>query len=222
MTFTETQREEHELIMRTICERLAVEKKPLVLKGGTALKLCYELDRFSEDLDFDSAQPLNLEHFIENIFVTLGKSQAHLRKPQISLLKNTKTVKRYRVEYGASKSLKIETSMRGTPDENELVYINEILTYKMSALIKQKLAALQGRTTARDLHDVIFMFDRYFEEFDQEKTAAIIDLYASQSEVLNRFSPAYEEDTLLRVDDLLKDLMKLVELVDQRGLRSAH
>jgi len=30
-----------------------LKDKPLVLKGGTALMLYYNLDRFSEDIDFD-------------------------------------------------------------------------------------------------------------------------------------------------------------------------
>lgn len=29
---------------------------PYVLKGGTALSLCYDLNRFSEDIDFDIIQ----------------------------------------------------------------------------------------------------------------------------------------------------------------------
>lgn len=43
----------HASIMRAICEVIEEENKPLVLKGGTALMLCYQIDRFSEDLDFD-------------------------------------------------------------------------------------------------------------------------------------------------------------------------
>jgi predicted nucleotidyltransferase component of viral defense system len=41
----------HVEIMRAIAREL--HDLPMVLKGGTALLLCYGLDRFSEDLDFD-------------------------------------------------------------------------------------------------------------------------------------------------------------------------
>lgn len=218
MTFTEEQQLEHELVMRTFCEKLTAEKKPMVLKGGTALKLCYGLERFSEDLDFDSAVSLNLESFIETVFTSLGKTHPHLRSPGITLVKDTKTVKRYRVEYGNSMSLKIETSMRGTPNDNDVAVISNILTYKIGVLIGQKLAALKGRTAARDLHDVVFLLGAYFEEFNREVLAEVIDLYRSQSEVLSRFSAAYEEDTILNVSDLLQDMMRLVELVEERGL----
>jgi predicted nucleotidyltransferase component of viral defense system len=43
----------HVRIMRAICEVIGAGNKPLVLKGGTALMLCYQIDRFSEDLGFD-------------------------------------------------------------------------------------------------------------------------------------------------------------------------
>ena len=39
-------------IMRDIARD--IHDLPMVLKVGTALLLCYGLDRFSEDLDFDS------------------------------------------------------------------------------------------------------------------------------------------------------------------------
>lgn len=218
MAFTEAQQKEHEMVMRTFCKKLCAEHKPMVLKGGTALKLCYGLDRFSEDLDFDSAMSLNLLHFIEEVFKTLGKRYSHLRNPKITLVKATKTVKRYRVEYGDCMSLKIETSMRGTPDDSDVVEIDGILTYKVEVLIRQKLGALQGRTAARDLHDIIFLFDHYFEHFTEEQIAEVLDLHASQANVLGRFSAAYEEDTLLDDSDLLTDMVRLVDLVKKRGL----
>ncbi len=44
--------------MRRIARSL--QDTPLILKGGTALLLVHGLDRFSEDLDFDSNKPINL------------------------------------------------------------------------------------------------------------------------------------------------------------------
>jgi predicted nucleotidyltransferase component of viral defense system len=46
------ERQLHVNIMRAIARDFHVI--PMVLKGGTALLLCYGLDRFSEDLDFDA------------------------------------------------------------------------------------------------------------------------------------------------------------------------
>ncbi len=214
MTFTEEQQKEHELVMKALCQGFHKKALPMVLKGGTALKLCYGLDRFSEELHYDSIKPLNLEHSIEDIFIRLGKNQAKFRHPNIALTKKTDTVRRYRVIYGESVNLKIETSLRSTPDDKDIIELNGILTYKVSVLIKQKLSALQGRTTARDLHDVVFLYEHFYDDFGDPQKATIIDLYNAQNAVLERFNPAYSEDSILSTTDLLADLMKLIELVE--------
>jgi predicted nucleotidyltransferase component of viral defense system len=214
MTFTEEQQIEHERVMKALCQGFHKKALPMVLKGGTALKFCYGLDRFSEDLDFDSIKPLNLEHSIEDIFTQLGKSRPEFRNPNISLTKKTDTVRRYRVTYGDSITLKIETSLRSTPDDKDIIELNGILTYRVSVLVKQKLSALHGRTTARDLHDVVFLYEHFYEDFGDTQKATIIDLYSAQDSVLERFSPAYSEDSILTTTDLLSDLMKLIELVE--------
>ena len=210
----EQQQKEREKVMLSICQSFQKNSLPMVLKGGTALRFCYASDRFSEDLDFDSAKPLNLERSIKNVFLNLGKSQPKLRNPVITLVKKTDTVRRYRIEYGDQTRLKIETSLRGTPKDSDLTIINGILTYKIPVLISQKLGALQGRTTARDLHDVIFLFENYMKNFDKDQKAMIIDLNNTQSEVISRFNPAYDEDPVLETNDLIMDLVKLSELVE--------
>lgn len=53
---------QHERLMRAVLNNLV--ETPLVLKGGTALYLGYGLNRFSEDLDFDSDKKLNLVIFL--------------------------------------------------------------------------------------------------------------------------------------------------------------
>lgn len=55
--------ETHIVVMKAIA--MAVADTPMVLKGGTALLLVYGLDRFSEDLDFDSNKAINLENRIQ-------------------------------------------------------------------------------------------------------------------------------------------------------------
>ena len=97
MALTDAQQAEHLEVMTEICHHFNRKRMPMVLKGGTALKLCYGLDRFSEDLDFDCAKSLNLESSIAAVFAQLGKTQANLRNPEISVTKDTQTVKRYRI-----------------------------------------------------------------------------------------------------------------------------
>jgi predicted nucleotidyltransferase component of viral defense system len=66
---------------------------PIVLKGGTSLLLNYGLDRFSEDLDFDSNKKLNLISKLTNILDINTESYTY------KILKDTDTVQRIRVNY---------------------------------------------------------------------------------------------------------------------------
>ena len=89
MSFT-TAQQAHVRIMRAVLASL--QDSPLVLKGGTALLLCYGLDRFSEDLDFDAPKKMNLESRLEKALSGIVASQT------ITRTKDTDTVQRYRVK----------------------------------------------------------------------------------------------------------------------------
>jgi len=216
MTLNDAQAE-HLEVMTAVCLSFYKKGLPMVLKGGTALRLCYNLDRFSEDLDFDCAKALNLNSAIKEIFTQLGKIKPHLRNPTIDITKDTNTVRRYRITYGDGVSLKLETSLRGTPDDNHLTELNGILTYKIDQLIKQKFGALNGRTAARDLHDVIYLYENFLDHFGGEEMAEIAALYDNQSSILEEYTPAYSEDAILSISDLLDDLSKFIGLFDERN-----
>ena len=220
MSLTEVQQAEHLEVMTEICHFFNSKGLPMVLKGGTALKLCYGLDRFSEDLDFDCAKSLNLESSIQAVFAQLGKTKQYLRNPDISVTKDTQTVKRYRIIYADDINLKLETSLRGTPNDDDLVELNGILTYKIEKLIQQKLRALNGRTAARDLHDVIYLYENFFESFGKGELDEIEALYSNQSSVIDEYNSAYSEDAILSTTDLLDDLGRLIDLYEGRNAGS--
>ncbi len=217
MSLTDAQQAEHLEVMTEICHSFNRKGLPMVLKGGTALNLCYGLDRFSEDLDFDCAKSLNLVSSIQAVFAQLGKTKPHLRNPDVSVTKDTQTVKRYRVIYADDINLKLETSLRGTPNDDDLIQLNGILTYKIEKLIQQKLRALNGRTAARDLHDVIYLYENFFDSFGKDELDEIEALYRNQSSVIDEYNSAYGEDAILSTTDLLEDLGKLIDLYEFRN-----
>ena len=144
----------HVSIMRLISSALC--DTPMVLKGGTALLLCYGLDRHSEDLDFDSNKKMNLENRI------LNSVQEKFSIDAIKLLKDTDTVQRVRILYSdktteTKGSLKIETSFRNNPNEEEIIIKNGIRVYHIEKLFSQKVNAFFNRTVARDLFDINYI-----------------------------------------------------------------
>ena len=119
--------------------------------------------------------------------------------------------------YADEMNLKLETSFRGAPDDDDVTELNGILTYKIRKLIQQKLKALNGRTAARDLHDVIYLYENLLNDFGEEELDEITTLYNNQSSILDEYNSAYNEDTILSTSNLLEDLTKLVDLYQERS-----
>lgn len=139
---------------------------PFVLKGGTALMECYGLDRFSEDIDLDALRSnVPSSRFFGVIDSVCSREGYSWRKA-----KDTPTVRRAFVDYGIpERPLKIELSLRhhSIPVEKTTT-VNGILTYTISELCKLKCAAYMSRDKIRDLFDVSFIADRYYDQLSPD------------------------------------------------------
>ena len=94
----------HEQTIKQILTYINQNTNDFVLKGGTALKQCYELNRFSEDIDLDSKNK-NIEKYIKEFCAKNGYTY--------NKKKDTDTVKRFMINYGnPEKPLKVEVSYR--------------------------------------------------------------------------------------------------------------
>lgn len=198
----------HVQILRAIAEE--VSDLPMVLKGGTALLLCYGLDRFSEDLDFDGSRKFDMTSQITRAVARLTDMHT------IHLAKNTATVQRYKVHYwkqGIERFLKIETSFRQAPDENRVTVRAGIRTYVIRTLIEQKVAALLNRTRARDLYDVAFLARTYREDFSPQVVAALREAVSDLNAMEARFRPDFQHDLLFSVEQLTEHLIQLHEAI---------
>ena len=170
----------------------------LVLKGGTALMLCYGLDRFSEDLDFDAASPGVSTIDKVRRFCDEAGYEAFVKK-------DTPTVQRLTVHYGGERPLKVETSYRRAcvaPEETAVV--DGILTYKLPALATMKLHAYAMRDRVRDLYDVSFIVNEKWGELTEDVRSAY--RYALAVKGLEQFDLvlAQEPDDLVDQDALVE------------------
>ncbi len=152
------------------------EAQNLFFVGGTALRLLYGLDRFSEDLDFD-APDLNREK-LKKIMATVLKD---LQKENIAaeIYKNFTEKKNYFelrfpevlffVGVSPNKSEKLaikfdfEKFWRGQTREvvvlNRFGFLAKVVTKSRDQFMVEKLAAYLGRkqTQARDLYDLVWL-----------------------------------------------------------------
>lgn len=128
-----------------------------VLKGGTAIHLCYGLDRFSEDVDLDGMRK-GLIDVVDSFCAENGYDYR--------VGKDTQTVERCFIHYGEDgHPLKIEASFRNAGLAREdTVVVEGIRTYDIDTLCTQKTLAYTARDKIRDAYDVSFIYANYKSE----------------------------------------------------------
>jgi len=219
MSLTELQ-SIHRQVMQAICVVIQQEDRPLVLKGGTALLLAYNLDRFSEDLDFDVTKDLqghvNVEAICKLALRNLGKQGVKVSMTSFKELKKTDTTHRSRALFEVSPDmppipLKIEVSSRAIPPAEDIREVNGIKVYAVHEIARQKLRAATEdetrpyRTAARDLHDLAFIADQWGSELPDNVLRELEAFFSSPENLMERYVDAYSGDALLQgrlFDDL--------------------
>ena len=168
----------------------AIEK--LFFLGGTALRLAYDLPRFSEDLDFNGTNLLKSE-FEEMLKVAkMGLSKESFEseialKEKGSLLvgrfKLIDILQKYKIAVMRDEKLivKFKANRPNQKLEKEGVVMNGF-GYSFSsplmskgALLSGKLNALLNRRRGRDIYDIIFMLRNKFPLDSKEILLAHID-----------------------------------------------
>lgn len=141
-----------------------------ILKGGTALSLYYNLNRYSEDIDLDIRNQANMN------FINKLKYHRNFKNWKISIKKDTETVFKIMIDYGNISDLglyplKIEASRRNSKllEKNILQYkkIDNVNVYEIFELIKMKATAFSGRDKIRDFFDLAFLFKNYKKSFNE-------------------------------------------------------
>ena len=154
--------------MKNILAQVNWHTSNYILKGGTALLMCYGLTRFSEDLDFDA---MGTKKGLTNILDKYGWNYR--------VAKDTDVAKRYIIHYGGEKPLKIEISYRSRVFNESLYYkhSNGIIVYTISELARLKVEAFLHRDRIRDLQDLVFICKNYWNLLEDTTKNSIIDAF---------------------------------------------
>lgn len=175
-----------------------------VLKGGTALAKCYNLDRFSEDIDLDCTTGS-----IEPIVDAFCKRQNF----DYVVKKSTAVTERMNVVYDSSSNpLKIEVSYRNTVINSENVSnINGIAVYTIDRLANLKLSAYEGRDRTRDLYDIAFIFENYRDQLKETTLERYADANCNKSflEMCQYYLDLPKKDPLVDLDKLTDKVISM-------------
>ncbi|MHC4183801.1 MAG: nucleotidyl transferase AbiEii/AbiGii toxin family protein [Planctomycetota bacterium] len=154
--------EKHELFEIEVLEKLKNSKllEPLVFGGGTMLRLCYELKRYSVDLDFWFIRKIAVQNYFKKCIRVLEQEYeiTDAQKKYYTLL--------FEIRSGVyPKRLKIE--IRKEIKDYDFVeriayskYSNKqviLRTHTLEQTIKNKIAALLDRNEIRDGFDIEFL-----------------------------------------------------------------
>ena len=211
----------HTQVMREVLNK--IQEKPLVLKGGTALMLCYGLDRFSEDLDLDIRKS-----YTGNGTINLVNSLKSIEHTDFEILnvatkKDTAAITRYMLDYvdknkNERGKLKIEISYRTPAPDNNINFINGIQVLDVGKITEFKIGSVidqekDSRTKARDLYDAAFIARKYPESISNEQLEqlAVLDIQY----LLTRYENAFNDDPLLTKKDLDTIVLGLIEDVNE-------
>ena len=197
-------RKQHREVIISFIRYLNDNTDKFTLKGGTALYLCYNLDRFSEDIDLDGSEK-GLTALVENFCLENGYSYR--------VAKDTDTVERCMVNYGnTGKPLKIEASYRRREipaEETEI--INGIRVYGIEPLCVMKVNAYAGRDKIRDLYDVTFIYNNYFNRLSPQTIALVRGSVEHKGIAQFDYVVRNQPDELIDIDKLADDFLKMYD-----------
>lgn len=197
---------DHKKAIDDFLQYLNKQTDKFILKGGTALLECYNLNRFSEDIDLDGKSK-NIEDIVKRF--CLNNNFVY------RVAKNTNTVKRFMINYGnVSKPLKIEVSYRkAIINSTETSKINGIVVYNIDTLLLMKTNAYVGRDKLRDLFDVCFICNNYHNELSD--TVLFNLRNALEYKGLEHFDMIVnqQEDELIDNDKLAEEFLKMHDLL---------
>lgn len=175
-----------------------------VLKGGTALMMCYGLDRFSEDID------LNCKKQDIREIVRRFCDSHHF---EYKVAKDTATVKRCFIDYGnPNHKLKVEVSYRkNTLADQSVRKIKGIVVYDINQMAMLKCNAYLGRDRIRDLYDLCFIFKNYEDDLSLAVKNQLTEAFGTKGIEQIEYLLETQPDELIDKNRLFDDFFEINE-----------
>lgn len=195
----------HKNLIKDFLHFLNEYSDAFVLKGGTALMLCYRLDRFSEDVDLDTLKQdeVNLQDMLKQYCSNKGFSYR--------VAKQTATTERYILHYDSNQTLKIEVSHRKLASRENIKKIDGIQVYDIDTLCILKKGAYDNRMRLRDLYDLVFICNNYWNESSPAIKTAVVE--SLSRDALERFDYLIkqEHNDYIDTNKLATELLLLLD-----------
>lgn len=198
----------HGEIIKKYLQELNQTTAAFILKGGTSLKQCYNLNRFSEDIDLDSTAK-NIIPFTQNF--------CRKNKYECRIAKNTSLVKRCLIKYQDDHPLlKIEVSYRKrTIPAKDVTRINGITVYTIDKIAQMKAIAYAQRDKIRDLYDITFICQNYYDKLTDATKDMLAESLSHKGLEEFDYLLQTQKDPLINQNKLTQDFL---ETMDKLGV----
>lgn len=154
--------EKHELFEIEVLEKLKNNNflLPLVFGGGTMLRLCHDLDRYSVDLDFWIIKKIDIDKYYQKVktFLQKGYEVTDAQTKHFSLLFEIRAA-----DYPRRLKIEIRREIKQWDMQERIAFSNlsnkQVLvrTHTMEQTIKNKIDAMLNRNEMRDAYDIEFL-----------------------------------------------------------------
>ncbi|MEG0360625.1 MAG: nucleotidyl transferase AbiEii/AbiGii toxin family protein [Longicatena sp.] len=204
---SDNDKQNHFEVMCRMLESLNYSSHDFILKGGTALMVCYGLDRFSEDIDLDSTNK-NIEKYVDDFC----KANNYMYRKA----KDTNTTKRFQIHHSENmKPLKVEILYRQKQiDETKTEILNGVCVYKINELFGMKMNAYNSRDKIRDLYDVVYIMKNFKERISLEKLDMFKDVLSYKGLEQFDYLIKTQKDELINNEKLASDFLDVFDKLD--------
>ncbi|MFB6199609.1 MAG: nucleotidyl transferase AbiEii/AbiGii toxin family protein [Candidatus Nanohaloarchaea archaeon] len=177
-----------DIILSTISRETVDE---LVFKGGTALLKFYQLDRFSEDLDFSKNGEIDLNKLLDKIERDLENFGAEVQEKKIEDSERNfkarlgikgplysgerRTLSFIRIEINKKSGVEKIDIQRYTPRFQDITAF-ELPVLTQEEILAEKIRAIRTREKPRDLYDIYHLLNKKVE-IDEDLVSTKLDYY---------------------------------------------
>lgn len=164
--------------------------KDLIFKGGTALKKCYGLDRFSEDLDFTCLNKINVKKLEDglkrfNLEFEMGTKEYEnglkitLRIKGPLYIEIRHSLCKFIIDFSFRENVILKPQIQRIGRFLEEIPAFDVLVMQEREILAEKVRAVLTRTKARDIYDLWFLLEKGIK-FDENLVKEKLKYYKQE------------------------------------------
>ncbi len=182
----------------------------LIFKGGTALKKCYGLNRFSEDLDFTCSDKIDIRKLDSGLkrfgleFEIETKSYANGLKAVLRIkgplyIGIRASLCKFIVDFSFRENIILKPRLKSIGRFLEEIPTFDVFVMQEEEILAEKIRAIMSRKKARDIYDLWFLLDKDVR-FDEKMVKEKLKYYGQKwslrefAKKLSQKKPAWETE----------------------------